>query len=428
MNDANLEAGFSRQIINPPKGILTIGFGDRFKGNQGVHDDLFVTALVLKDAEKAIGILGLDLLAIHEDLTAEVEARCGMSLYLCCAHTHAAPMNLVVSPLAFRVRKYQRFLVNQIVKAINDAKERCEPANFSWGVGETDIAINRRERLPDGTIEIGVNPDGPVDRRVAVLEVRSQTGHALGRLINMQCHATVMGPENLLISADWVGEMRHQVESEFGGFTLFIQGAAGDLNPRINVGNDFVHLKTIGCMAYESVKIVMGSLKPLALDSIRHDRNRIWIPLLAEAKTAHPPKTYRQIARTVGLPPFLADSVLNYLYPWRTPLEKHEGSWAFPIQANFLCLGEFALAALGMEVFTQIGMRIREKINKTGVMFASLTNSCYGYLPTETEYDRGGYEIESSWKIYRMPGPMPADADQRAAAGLLALCDKVISD
>ena len=25
-----LKAGFARQIINPPKGILTIGFGNRF--------------------------------------------------------------------------------------------------------------------------------------------------------------------------------------------------------------------------------------------------------------------------------------------------------------------------------------------------------------------------------------------------------------
>ena len=48
MNESLL-AGIARRVINPPKGIFLIGYGDRTKGNIGVHDDLTATALVLDD-------------------------------------------------------------------------------------------------------------------------------------------------------------------------------------------------------------------------------------------------------------------------------------------------------------------------------------------------------------------------------------------
>lgn len=102
--NALIRAGFARRIINPPRGILSIGFGDRFKGNKGVHDDLTATAMVLEENGVKIGLVALDLLAMHEDFTQELEMVYGMPLLLCCAHTHSAPMFMAVNPFRFRVR------------------------------------------------------------------------------------------------------------------------------------------------------------------------------------------------------------------------------------------------------------------------------------------------------------------------------------
>ena len=103
MNNDRVLAGFARCCINPPRGILTIGYGNRFRGNRGVHDDLTATVMVLKKGDQKVGIVALDLLAVHEDLTRDIEALCDMPLLLCCADTHSAPMSTIVSPLAFRV-------------------------------------------------------------------------------------------------------------------------------------------------------------------------------------------------------------------------------------------------------------------------------------------------------------------------------------
>ena len=53
---SELQAGVARRIISPPPGIFLIGYGDRTKGNRGVHDDLTATALV-DEAGERIGAL-----------------------------------------------------------------------------------------------------------------------------------------------------------------------------------------------------------------------------------------------------------------------------------------------------------------------------------------------------------------------------------
>ena len=185
----SLKVGFARQIINPPTGILTIGFGDRFKGNRGVHDDLTATAMVLALGDQQVGIVALDLLAVHEDFTRELENFCGIPLLLCCAHTHSAPMSFSSNPLRTKVKRYAETLREKIILAVDQARGQLQPASLFWGEGNVDIAVNRRERLPDGRVEIGVNPDGPVDRRVAVIEARSGgRGVGSGDQHAMSCH------------------------------------------------------------------------------------------------------------------------------------------------------------------------------------------------------------------------------------------------
>ncbi|HOM66600.1 MAG TPA: hypothetical protein PLA02_06950 [Brevefilum fermentans] len=421
----SLKVGFARQIINPPTGILTIGFGDRFKGNRGVHDDLTATAMVLALGDQQVGIVALDLLAVHEDFTRELENFCGIPLLLCCAHTHSAPMSFSSNPLRTKVKRYAETLREKIILAVDQARGQLQPASLFWGEGNVDIAVNRRERLPDGRVEIGVNPDGPVDRRVAVIEARSEEGEVLGRVINMQCHATVMGPENLLVSADWVGAMRRQLEDASGGLTVYIQGATGDLNPKLNVGNDFENISRLGGEAYGSISEILTRLQYIQVDRLTHLRSDVMIPLQGTEGMKKPAKTYREVAKTVGLPPFLADIALEFLYPWKTRLELYQGAWAFPIQENLLDLGGLVLMSMGMEVFNQIGQEARCFFEGKAAVFGSLVNSCYGYLPTRAEYELGGYEVDMSWKIYRMPGPMPANADQLALEGLERLKTKL---
>jgi len=56
MDGGELQAGVAREAISLPPGVHLIGYGDRTKGNVGVHDDLTATALVLDDGQKRVAL------------------------------------------------------------------------------------------------------------------------------------------------------------------------------------------------------------------------------------------------------------------------------------------------------------------------------------------------------------------------------------
>src|SRR3989442_61353 len=86
---------------------------------------------------------------------------------------------------------------------------RIEPAA---GSGSAPIAINRIETLPDGKIILGQNPTGPTDHEVKVVRIDGLDGRPIAAIVNYAAHPVVLGPEPLLVSADYPGVVREIVE------------------------------------------------------------------------------------------------------------------------------------------------------------------------------------------------------------------------
>src|SRR5690606_8365683 len=102
--------------------------------------------------------------------------------------------------------------------------------------GYSQANINRRARDIDGKAFLGMNPDGPVDRKIGILKITdSQNGEPMALIANYAIHGTVMGGENLLISGDAPGVVSAYVEQETGAPLLFINGAAGNIAPIYSV-------------------------------------------------------------------------------------------------------------------------------------------------------------------------------------------------
>ena len=410
-----LSVGVARKIISPPKGIYLIGYGDRSKGNLGVHDDLTATVLALDDGLHRAVIVACDLLAINEHTVARIQAQTGSNVVVCCSHTHSGPITYAGQRSSRKNRDYITFLVTQIVQAVKEAMANLQPAHISWAQGEANIAVNRRERKPDGHIEIGVNPMGPIDRTVTILHAQSLDGKPILTLVNYQCHGTVLGPKNMLVSADWIGVMRRIVEQESGSLAMYLQGATGDLNPNHAWGrNDFEAVEKIGVSVAGQVLNLLPQLVPVLGEAVSFHEEQVWLPLEAEARGNTPPPTYRAVlARMAHVPQFMVDSVLNYRYPWKTLIAARDGFWSVPVVLTHIRAGDLALFALGAEVFTEIGMAIKQTSTTNPTMFASVSNGCIGYLPTASEHALGGYEVDMSPYFYRMPGRLKADSDER---------------
>jgi neutral ceramidase len=410
-----LSAGVARKNISPPPGIYLIGYGNRTKGNLGEHDELTATALVLDDGLHRAVIVACDLLAINEHTVARIQAQTGSNVVICCSHTHSGPITYAGQRSPKKNRGYVNFLVKQIVSAVKESQSNLQPARLTWAQGEADIAVNRRERKPDGHIEIGVNTDGPIDRSLSVVQIQALDGKPITTVVNFQCHGTVLGPNNLLVSADWMGAMRRRVEQVSGAPVMFIQGATGDLNPDPSWGeDDFSVVEAIGLRIAEQVEQELRLLESLSGETISFQHEQVWLSSEAEAHGPTPPPTYRAVlAEFAHVPRFMVNSLLNHRFPWKTHIAARDGFWSVPVVLTYIRVGDLVLFAVGAEVFTEIGMSIKQASPSSYTLFASLSSGCIGYLPTRTEHGQGGYEVDLSPYFYRMPGRLKADSADR---------------
>ena len=135
------------------------------------------------------------------------------------------------------MREWWEQTEDKFIQAVGEANNNLFRARIGAGMGRTYIGHNRRKVLPDESVKMfwrnaEKEPTHPVDPTVSVLRIDDISGSPKAVLVNYSCHPTVLGPDNLHISADYVGVMRRHVEKEIPGATcLFIFGASGDINP-----------------------------------------------------------------------------------------------------------------------------------------------------------------------------------------------------
>ncbi|MEO1444047.1 MAG: hypothetical protein AAFV33_26860, partial [Chloroflexota bacterium] len=374
--------------------------GNRLLPNAGAHEPLTATALTLRHGEMTVSIVACDLLAVTETTYQLVQSQVNHPVLLCCSHTHSGPPPHAEpdSPPMYTV--HLRWMVSQIVDAVRESVAGLRPVTVSRGISETHIAVNRRQRNPDGSMSIGVNPAGPIDRSVTVLQFHDETGALVTTLANLSCHPTVLDPGNLAASADWVGVMRDLVESQTGAPLLFVQGACADLNPRLNhsPGNRWGIRFHIGYEATGAVLRAAADALPLDIDRLHHYHHTIDLPLETNSDFR------RQVRRQFPVAAF--ETLLNRFFPWRASLT--DDGQAVQMRVDVLTLGDMRLIGMGAEVFTEIGMTLKHN----GDIFAGVTNGCIGYLPTAGEHALGGYEVDVAPYFFRLPGRLRSDASE----------------
>jgi hypothetical protein len=95
-----MRAGVAKVCITPPVGAWQGGYGARDRPSEGVHDDLFVRALVLESEEDGGtrgAIVSVDVVTLTHELAEGARRRAGETtgipagnIALCASHTHGA--------------------------------------------------------------------------------------------------------------------------------------------------------------------------------------------------------------------------------------------------------------------------------------------------------------------------------------------------
>jgi hypothetical protein len=313
------------------------------------------------------------------------------------------------------------------------------------------ININRRVRgTATSPPAVGVNTDGFVDRDLIVFRIDDSNGKPYAVLVNFQCHGTTLTFENKVISPDWVGMVRKTIEQAMPGATsLYFQGAAGNQGPieggtgdlavAHRLGSILGHQAAALAFQIETVKrepVLEGFTESTAFATRQPWRvkgPRAGTLAFASKLVDVPRRTYT--SEEIGRMAAQVDDARTKLaalknasawdkYQAEARLRRAEDllkKWKMPpvstplqVEIQALRIGEVALIAMPGEQFAEIGAAVRAKSPFAFTFFCGYSNGKGGdYMPTASEYQHGGYEVE------RTPyGPQAAEKVIAAAVEL----------
>jgi hypothetical protein len=246
---SRLRLGISRADITPPVGIYHRMWGAaRHDQATGVHQPLIGDVLVFEPlqphgtASRMIRVqidqVGLGQEA-HEQLRYSISQAGAVALeqvIITYSHTHSGGFftpDRVPLPGGDLIPAYLDELGATLQNACREAIEQVQEVTISYATGWCDMAANRDcwdEEL-NGYV-CGYNPDGSTDNTVLVGRVTDHKNELKHVFVHYACHPTTLAWDNTLLSPDFVGALRQEVERYTGASCTYLQGPCGDIGAK----------------------------------------------------------------------------------------------------------------------------------------------------------------------------------------------------
>ena len=412
-----LRAGFHRIDITPPVGAPLAGFAAREGVSAGVHDPLFAHALVIESHGRAAAFVSVDVLGLDAAFVQRVrnmiKSRTGLgqdAVMVSATHTHSAPVTVSTffNPGEMLDQVYMDRLASAIDDSVAGAWETRTQARVGVGSGRVS-GIGRNRRTADHL---------PVDDEVGIIKVLSPDGRPRGVLINYACHPTVLGPDNLLMTADFPAFAIERIEAELGtgSFALFVNGAQGNISTGhsselsaigvITPGRTFERAEELGHRLAEVVLAALPTIPtfddlPLSISSatIHLPFNRYPSPAETAAALSAAQSDLEMLERSGAAPGQIAPAKTRRLYASIRNFYAREAQalpdGRLPTEVQGIRLGSALLVAVPGELFVEIALRIKAETNHP-LFIMGITNGYMGYLPNRDAYAAGGYEVVSA--------------------------------
>ena len=266
-----------------------------------------------------------------------------------------------------------------------------------------------------------------MDRDLIVVAIEDWGGVTLGALLHYSCHPVAAGGENRLATADWCGVARQVLEEAGSGPVLVVNGAAGDVNPRMTLrGYPAVDAagQAIGATALTLWRQAEAAT-PCGVAALQSSVPLGFQPLAGAEELADLWQQWRRIEREQA-PDSAAyrGAAVTHRDHCRRLVRLRWGSEPPPSysgEVQALKLGPVLVAALPGEFFAAYGLAVKAAAPGRPVLTAGWTNDNLGYFPTRDAYARGGYEVEIAYRYYGYPAAWSAESGEAVAGAAAAL-------
>jgi neutral ceramidase len=417
--------------ITPAEPVALSGYANRKGLSTTVHRPLSSRCVVFRAGPERVCLVVNDLVDIIPEKTHEIIRRiAGESglppdrILIAAIHTHSAP--IMEDGYTAANDRYIEWAVPRIVQnAVLAIRENgtAPVCTLRTGSARSTISANRRLVDPQTGIAAKVsNREGSIDQEVGILNIANDAGSSVVTLFNFACHPVVLGFDSVVVSTDYPGAARETVERSLGGMAVFLNGAAGDINP-------FMTDQTDPAVADgEGRKLglaVTGATLEAWTGSPRIDVRRRIVELPYRDRDLTAERINGEVDRRL-------DEQTEF-HEWKKDLRKWGDLMIQRLNAEGLpnsCTVEMSAMSLGPvlflfsqgEVFNEYQIRIKRAFPDRKVFIVSYTNGTRSYIPTAEAFQHKGYEVDQAYVYSEEPSPLTPEADRvymQAAEDLL---------
>ena len=392
-----LRAGYAQADVTPDGGQDLCGFAMRKGRTVGVHDHLMSRSLMLDDGNTRSILNVTDVLGYSRGIATSIRREISKlaevpasAVNVACTHTHSGP---AVAPLNYCGEvdpRYVRRLQCEVPETA--ARSTVRSRRVAIEVGRVAASENRNRRMKNG----------PVDRNLIVALLReTDTGKPFAIICNYAAHAVVLGERNLHVSADYPGYLARYLKEKTGAPCLFLNGACGNVNPKVDHQADPKYAREMGERLGSKVIEALEDSTLIESPVISCQSITCELPL-------YQPKSAAEIERTrkAAVESFRLDSTWFRDHVDAQMRQIRDGKYPRTAQAPFslMTIGtDFGILFVPGELFTEIGMEIKKRAPLANLMVCCYANGVLGYMPTRKAFEEGGYEALVASFFYGRP-------------------------
>jgi hypothetical protein len=380
-----------------------------YLGQHRSEGNLTLRALALKNGNNTVVIINIDICGLDDEFTGaikdEIQRKTGIpgkAVFINSSHTHFAPVSqnwltwqeANQRPDSIYLNKILR---NGLISSVEKAIASLKPAQLYFGRGKTDIGYNR---------SLKEHPE-LYDSSVDVIKVVYPTTKSESYLFMAACHPvfSTAGTLHYTISANYPGVARQLVERRTGTTnSLFLQGTAGDINPRDN-GENISGEK----LANEVISVLKRPMEKIS-GPITFFLDTINIPVTPWTKEEIIAYRNANEGKT-------GDVYAEKNVKWSNLMLKYyeEGTMpaSLPVYVQTFNIGNWKLIGFSRETTTEYGFGVKNMWPGQMVSVAGYTNDVSSYLPTSKHLELKNYEGLDSFFWYGSPAVFPMDVYDR---------------
>lgn len=361
---APIKAGFAKKDITPKKIPWLAGYYPPHLG-LAVHDRLWVKVLALQDKNgSGVAIVSCDLIGLLPDEIEKIKSLVTKadpsSIFISATHTHSGPDTIGlwgIPPFSGKDKKYLEFLRKSIVEAIDESVANLAPGKIRFAQGEFPGYSSGRE-------------ENPPDYGVSVMQAFFSSGMPV-TLVNFAVHADVV--KSFYVSADFPYYLSERLGRLTGGEVMFIPGAIGGVQPRVDNNQDFFYVRTLGEALADKVFQILE--RPIVPKKALITRRIIDLNFAIRNQKF-------LLASKIGMISNLADKE-NRMTVW---LQK-------------VVIGPAEILAVPGELFPKIWWEIKPKMKGKPKFIFGLTNGELGYILSAKDFHSGKHKYHAGMSV-----------------------------